>query len=97
MPNPIVEQIALAVTDRLRPYLLNGNGGNGGGSTPPARNGKNVIPRSLTVKETAVYIGRSETAVYRLVAKRQIPSVRNGRTLRFLRDDIDRWLEGDRV
>ncbi len=96
MLSPIGEQIAQVVVARLLPYLHGGNGGrngNGGGngSKPPAQK------RSFTVAECATYIGRTKTAVYRLVAKRQIPCVRNGRTLRFLKDDIDKWLEGDRV
>jgi excisionase family DNA binding protein len=94
MLSPIGEQIAQVVVARLLPYLQGGNGnrnGNPNGSKPPAQK------RSFTVAECAAYIGRTKTAVYRLVAKRQIPCVRNGRTVRFLKDDIDKWLEGDRV
>jgi excisionase family DNA binding protein len=90
-----VERLAQALVARMLPQIQNGGNGNGNGSgskpVPP------VLKRVFTVKECAIYIGRSETAAYRLVAKRQIPCVRNGRTLKFLRDDLVRWLEGDKV
>jgi excisionase family DNA binding protein len=94
MLSPLGEQIAQVVVARLLPYLQGGNGsrnGSGNGGKPPAQK------RSFTVAECASYISRTTTAVYRLVAKRQIPCVRNGRTLRFLKDDIDKWLERGRV
>jgi excisionase family DNA binding protein len=67
------------------PQLQNGNGPK---ATPK---------RLLTVKEAAAYLGRSESAIYHLVARREIPVVRTGRTLRFLRDDLDRLCEKDRA
>jgi excisionase family DNA binding protein len=53
-------------------------------------NGKIEI-RYMNIEQCSTYIGRSTTAVYRLVARREIPFIRNGRTLRFDRVAIDAW------
>jgi excisionase family DNA binding protein len=79
-----VNQIAQAVAARLLPHLKNSNG-----STAT------LSKKLLTIKEAAVYLGRSETAIYRLVAKRDIPVVRHGRNLRFELRSLDAWVEGD--
>jgi len=80
-----VDRLAQALIARIIPQLPNGNGS------------KQTPKKLLNIKECAAYIGRSETAVYRLVARHQIPVVRNGRTLRFDRIEIDRWVEADKV
>ncbi|HEY7338943.1 MAG TPA: helix-turn-helix domain-containing protein [Bryobacteraceae bacterium] len=54
---------------------------------------RRIERRYMTIEEIAEYIGRSKTAVYRLVAKREIPFIRIGRTLRFDRMAIEGWQE----
>ena len=57
----------------------------------------NVSVRYMTIQQCSVYIGRSVTAIYRLVARRQIPFIRNGRNLRFDKVAIDAWQQGGAI
>jgi len=52
-------------------------------------------PRLMTTTELAEYLRISRASVYRLVGNRQIPVSNVGRQLRFRRDAIERWLEGN--
>lgn len=60
------------------------------------RSGRDELARRyLTTEQCAAYIGRTEKAVYHLVAERRIPFRRlPGRRLVFDRVAIDRWIEG---
>jgi len=49
--------------------------------------------RLLNVEEAAEYVGYTPAAVRHMVTKRQLPCVRNGRTVRFDVADLDRWIE----
>ncbi len=51
----------------------------------------------LTVKETAVYLGRSVEAVEHLIARREIPAVRVGRRVHVPVDDLDRWIASNKA
>jgi excisionase family DNA binding protein len=53
--------------------------------------------RYMTIKQCSVYIGRSVTAIYRLVARREIPFIRNGRNLRFDKVAVDAWQQGGAI
>ncbi len=46
----------------------------------------------LTVRDVAEYLRMSETKVYRLVKKRQLPVFRIGKSWRFRKDLLDEWL-----
>jgi excisionase family DNA binding protein len=46
----------------------------------------------LTVHEVAEFLRVSEAKVYRLVKEGCLPAVRLGRTWRFRKDLLDRWL-----
>ena len=46
----------------------------------------------LTVHEVAEYLRMSETKVYRLVKERHLPAVRIGKSWRFRKDLLDKWL-----
>lgn len=46
----------------------------------------------MTVKQVADYLRMKPLAIYRKVKKREIPFLKAGRSIRFKREDIDRWL-----
>ena len=50
--------------------------------------------RLMDVKELAKYLGLVEQTVYRMVSRGEIPAVRLGRTIRFRKSTIDKWLNG---
>jgi len=52
-----------------------------------------IQPALLTVKEAAVYIGRSEQAVQHLIFQKELPVVRVGRRVHLDRRDLDAWIE----
>ena len=52
-----------------------------------------VLPRLLTVEQAAVYIGRSNEAVYRMVSHSILPSVRADRRVFLDIKDLDRWID----
>ena len=47
----------------------------------------------MTVKELADYLRLNELTIYKKVRLGEIPAVKVGRTLRFKKDIIDKWLE----
>jgi excisionase family DNA binding protein len=49
--------------------------------------------RLLTVDEAAKYLGRSARAVRHLIATRNLPVVREGRSVHLDRPELDRWIE----
>ncbi|HEY1757664.1 MAG TPA: helix-turn-helix domain-containing protein [Bryobacteraceae bacterium] len=52
-----------------------------------------VQPVLLTVKQAAVYLGRSEQSVQHLVFQKDLPVVRVGRRVHLDRRDLDGWIE----
>ncbi len=52
-----------------------------------------IQPALLTVKQAAVYLGRSEQSVQHLVFEKEIPVVRVGRRVHLHRRDLDAWIE----
>ena len=46
----------------------------------------------LTVREVAEYLRMSESKVYRLANERHLPAIRIGKSWRFRKDLLDRWL-----
>ena len=49
--------------------------------------------RLLTVKQAALYLGRSEQAVQHLIHKRQIAIVRRADVFTWIRMTLDRWID----
>lgn len=47
---------------------------------------------TLTVKETAEYIGVSKDLIYTLVRKNEIPNVRVANRILFRKAAIDKWM-----
>ena len=60
------------------------------------RNGQSAS-RLLTVKDAAEYIGRTEQALQHLIHRREIVVVRKGRRVHLDRNDLDRWIEANKV
>jgi excisionase family DNA binding protein len=52
-----------------------------------------VQPALLTVKQAAVYLGRSEQSVQHLIFQKDLPVVRIGRRVHLDRRDLDAWIE----
>jgi excisionase family DNA binding protein len=52
-----------------------------------------VLPALLTVKEAAVYLGRSEQAIQHLILQKILPVVRLGRRVHLDRRDLDAFIE----
>jgi len=52
-----------------------------------------VQPVLLSVKDAAVYLGRSEQAIQHLIFSHELPVVRVGRRVHLDRRDLDLWIE----
>jgi excisionase family DNA binding protein len=52
-----------------------------------------IQPVLLTVKQAAVYLGRSEQSVQHLIFQKNLPVVRAGRRVHLHRRDLDAWIE----
>lgn len=59
------------------------------GNTVPSNN---FDDRLLTAGEAAAYLGYSEGTVRNKAQRGELPSVKLGRTLRFRRSELDRWI-----
>jgi excisionase family DNA binding protein len=85
MQEPLLDSLVQAIADRvmakIRPELSEG--------IPSSR----VQPALFSVKEAAVYLGRSEQAVQHLIFQRDLPVVRVGRRVHLDRRDLDAWIE----
>ena len=65
---------------------------------PPNLGSRGGIGSPLNIAEAAVVLGISQRHVRRLVSERRIPHLRvAGSRVRFLRSDLDRWLDAQRV
>ena len=53
--------------------------------------------RLLSVRETARYIGRTETAVREMVWNQKLTHIRTDRRVMFDIRDLDRWIDANRV
>jgi excisionase family DNA binding protein len=52
-----------------------------------------IQPALLTVKQAAIYLGRSEQSVQHLIFQKDLPVVRVGRRVHLDRRDLDVWIE----
>ena len=62
----------------------------------PTNNPKATIPRLLSVKEAATYLGRSPHAIYRLIASGKIRTVRLDRHVAIDRHDLDLMIDREK-
>ena len=76
----LVKAVAVEVATLLRGEIA--------GMTAPQ-----IQPALLTVKQAAVYLGRSEQSMQHLVFEKEIPVVRVGRRVHLHRRDLDAWIE----
>jgi excisionase family DNA binding protein len=51
----------------------------------------------IGVTDLATLLGVDERHIYRLVAERRVPYIKWGHLLRFDPDEVQRWLDGNRV
>jgi len=52
--------------------------------------------RLLTIKDRAQYLHLNEMTVYSYAQKGKISGIKVGRNWRFRKEDVDRWLEGQK-
>jgi len=50
----------------------------------------------LSIEDVAIYLGIKKSTLYSKVKSGEIPHYRLGRLLKFRKEDIDRWMEGNR-
>jgi len=55
-----------------------------------------VQPALFSVKEAAVYLGRSEQGIQHLIFEKQLPVVRFGRRVHLDRRDLDAFIEANK-
>lgn len=52
-----------------------------------------IHPLLLSVKQAAIYLGRSDQSVQHLIFQKDLPVVRVGRRVNLDRRDLDVWIE----
>ena len=52
-----------------------------------------IQPALLSVKDAAIYLGRSEQSIQHLIFSQELPVVRVGRRVHLDRSDLDAWIE----
>jgi excisionase family DNA binding protein len=52
-----------------------------------------IHPALLDVKQTAIYLGRSEQSIQAMIWKKELPVVRVGRRVHLHRPDLDAFIE----
>ena len=82
MPDPALAVLVKAVAEEVAAMLK-------GQLARPAE----IQPVLLTVKQAAVYLGRSEQSIQHLIFQRELPVVRVGRRVHLDRRDLDIWIE----
>jgi excisionase family DNA binding protein len=56
-----------------------------------------VADALMTVEEVAKYLKVEESTVYTWARQRKVPAIKIGRFWRFRKEDIDKWLEENKV
>jgi excisionase family DNA binding protein len=81
-PDPVIEAIAHRVVESLRPLL--------------ARKLDAPDP-ILTVDQLAEYLGIRKQRIYEAVSRGTIPYFKVGKSLRFKKSSVDKWIESKSV
>lgn len=63
-----------------------------GNQAPTSESGASGMPRLLTVRELAAFLGLHEKTIYDWSARGELPCLRLGNRLRFDPNDVTRWL-----
>lgn len=58
----------------------------------PTETPTRILPITLTVSETAAYLGVSDDTIYELVRRKEIPHFRLRSRILFRRDTLDEWM-----
>ena len=80
--SPLVDAIAARLAAILAPQL---------------NQNEQVRPRLLTVEQAAVYLGRTERAIYALKSRGAFPSVQADGRIQFDVQDLDTWITQNKV
>jgi excisionase family DNA binding protein len=80
----VIEAVATAVVEKLRAQVANS------GSVP-------VQPRLLSVEQAAVYLGRTKPAIQHMIADGTLHTVRADRRVFLDKNDLDQWIERNKV
>lgn len=59
--------------------------------------GKPDVSRAMSTEEAAKFTGMSEYAIRQAVHDEELPCVRVGRVMKFLKGDLDAWLQRNRT
>ncbi|MCX2741469.1 helix-turn-helix domain-containing protein [Pontibacter anaerobius] len=51
----------------------------------------------LNASEACAYLGITKWALYHMTSRNQIPYAKHGRSLRFIRSELDRWIQKHQV
>ena len=78
-------------TERARKLPLDPED-NSGNQLPASEGNATGVPRLLTVRELAQFLGLHEKTIYRLARTGELPCVRLGSRVRFLQSDVLRWV-----
>jgi predicted DNA-binding transcriptional regulator AlpA len=78
---PMIEAIAARVAALLAPQLQASGA---------------VKPRLLTVAQAAIYLGRTEKAVYNMKARGVLPTVQGDNRITFDIQDLDQWIQNNK-
>jgi excisionase family DNA binding protein len=82
----VIDAVAAAVAEKLR----SSQPGTNVGSVP-------VQPRLLSVEQAAVYLGRTKPAIQHMIAEGSLQTVRADRRVFLDKEDLDRWIEKNKV
>jgi excisionase family DNA binding protein len=84
MVDPTLEILAKAVATEVASILR-------GEFAKPSHH--EIQPVLLSVKDAAIYLGRSEQSIQHLIFQKELPVVRVGRRVHLDRHDLDLWIE----
>lgn len=60
-------------------------------------NDRNTVDKPLSLNEATYYLDVSKATLYLLTSKREIPHLKRGQKLYFLKADLDQWLLSHRI
>jgi len=82
----VIDAVATAVAEKLR-------------SAPPGANEGvlSIEPRLLSVDQAALYLGRTKPAIQHMIAEGSLQTVRADRRVFLDKQDLDRWIDKNKV